>query len=287
MGKMCSGVCISIVIYWHIINYVPSSGYWNAPISQKEAKLMLSFRNFFPSYVIYKTMRPEFFIFVATMGIIANVYSDGRFTSIISTFMHGKNLRMVGIAIAGMCVYNLYKSLSGERKFEFMQLTNEYLSNGPIDKIAPMLHPALDMTQYNKFKNAGSSECGNNLIVPIRTASMAVKKQQPTLELLQPIFDEGPHCNNENGMDIGFSKRSMARLQNSGMIGNGKRSVSAAKRKYIAACQNWRCKHCKIVLSSFFEIDHIERIADGGSNHVSNLAALCLHCHKYKTELQR
>lgn len=222
-------------------------------------------------------MRIGFIITLVTIGVLAHVYSDGRITTLASTLLHGKNIRMLSVAIAGLGVYNLYKSLSGQRKFELMKLTNEYLSNG---QLSPLNNPIFDMTQYNRFKGGGQS------IIPI-TAPMQTEKTAPILELLQPIFDSDPRNTNENGMDLGFSKRSMSRLQNSGMIANGKRSVSAAKRKYIAASQNWRCAHCKNVLSSFFEIDHVIRIADLGDNHISNLNALCLNCHRYKTEQQR
>lgn len=61
------------------------------------------------------------------------------------------------------------------------------------------------------------------------------------------------------------------------------RSVSGTKKKYVAAGQGWRCKDCNVQLDAWFEVDHIVRLADGGSNHVSNLVALCRNCHGKKT----
>jgi 5-methylcytosine-specific restriction protein A len=235
-------------------------------------------------------MRPGFIIFLVTLGAMAHVYTDGRLAVVARALLNGKTARIAGAAMAGWGVYTLYKSLDGKRKFEFMQLTNEYLSNGSIGKIAPLLHPAFDITQYNKFsaaRGAGAAPdwSAAGRVVPVRgdlPVRNAPPPPPPAFELLQPVFDAAGGTT-----DLGFSARALSRLQNSGLTGNGKRSVSAAKRKYIAASQDWRCKNCRGLLASFFEIDHIVRIADGGSNHISNLAALCLHCHKYKTEMQR
>ena len=40
---------------------------------------------------------------------------------------------------------------------------------------------------------------------------------------------------------------------------------------------------CSKQLDAWFEIDHVQRLADGGSNHISNLVALCRECHGKKT----
>jgi len=62
-----------------------------------------------------------------------------------------------------------------------------------------------------------------------------------------------------------------------------KRSVSESKKKYVAANQNWKCGNCQQVLDATFEIDHKVDLQYGGSNHVSNLEALCRNCHGQKT----
>ena len=55
------------------------------------------------------------------------------------------------------------------------------------------------------------------------------------------------------------------------------------KKKYVAAQQNWKCAHCKNQLPPTFEVDHKIDLQYGGTNHVSNLAALCRNCHGNKT----
>lgn len=65
-----------------------------------------------------------------------------------------------------------------------------------------------------------------------------------------------------------------------------KRSVSETKKKYVAANQNWTCASCKKQLPGSFEIDHIIRLEQGGSNDISNLRAMCRNCHGEKTALE-
>ena len=65
-----------------------------------------------------------------------------------------------------------------------------------------------------------------------------------------------------------------------------KRSVSETKKKYVASNQNWKCGECKEQLKAWFEVDHIHRLDQGGSNDVDNLVALCRNCHGKKTSME-
>jgi hypothetical protein len=83
------------------------------------------------------------------------------------------------------------------------------------------------------------------------------------------------------------------RLMKSGLtggdgVGGGAtvRSVSGTKKKYVAANQDWKCGSCNQKLDAWFEVDHKMRLADGGSNHIDNLVALCRNCHGKKTLLE-
>jgi hypothetical protein len=64
------------------------------------------------------------------------------------------------------------------------------------------------------------------------------------------------------------------------------RSVSGTKKKYVAASQQWKCNGCQGTLDAWYEIDHKIRLADGGSNHINNLVALCRNCHGKKTMIE-
>jgi hypothetical protein len=68
--------------------------------------------------------------------------------------------------------------------------------------------------------------------------------------------------------------------------GSTVRSVSGTKKKYVAAAQDWKCDGCHNKLDAWFEVDHKRRLADGGSNHIDNLVALCRNCHGKKTLLE-
>lgn len=74
----------------------------------------------------------------------------------------------------------------------------------------------------------------------------------------------------------------MKRMMNSGLKAN-KRSVSEAKKKYVASNQKWRCGKCNEMLSGAYEVHHITPLKFGGSNHISNLEALCRNCHGIET----
>ncbi len=65
-----------------------------------------------------------------------------------------------------------------------------------------------------------------------------------------------------------------------------KRSVSETKKKFVASNQQWKCGDCKQPLTAWFEVDHIKRLDQGGSNDINNLIALCRNCHGKKTSLE-
>tara|TARA_A100001015_G_C14990700_1_gene713797 strand:- start:291 stop:800 length:510 start_codon:yes stop_codon:yes gene_type:complete len=70
------------------------------------------------------------------------------------------------------------------------------------------------------------------------------------------------------------------------MLSSGKhckRSVSEVKKKVIASRQNWSCNDCKDTLTAWFEVDHVKRLDQGGTNEIDNLVALCRNCHGKKT----
>lgn len=64
------------------------------------------------------------------------------------------------------------------------------------------------------------------------------------------------------------------------------RCVSGTKKKWIASQQGWKCNDCHTQLDAWFEVDHKVRLADGGSNNVDNLVALCRNCHGKKTTIE-
>lgn len=65
-----------------------------------------------------------------------------------------------------------------------------------------------------------------------------------------------------------------------------KRSVGETKKKFVAAKQNWTCGDCGCSLPAWYEVDHKQRLDQGGDNSVENLVALCRDCHGKKTAME-
>ena len=80
----------------------------------------------------------------------------------------------------------------------------------------------------------------------------------------------------------GREAAAVSKMMNSGQ-NTTKRSVSETKKKFKAASQDWKCFDCKKQLDGLFEVDHIVPLHKGGTNHIENLHALCVNCHKLRT----
>ena len=63
-------------------------------------------------------------------------------------------------------------------------------------------------------------------------------------------------------------------------------TLSTEERLDLVRNQNYKCNLCLNPLgSSFFEIDHIIPLEQGGSNDLVNLQGLCSSCHIFKTSV--
>ena len=101
-------------------------------------------------------------------------------------------------------------------------------------------------------------------------------------DMLSPLFSMGGIYSNLQTNNITPQQK---RMINSG-ANSTKRSVSETKKKYVAANQNWKCADCETQLEAWYDIDHKIRLEHGGTNHISNLGALCKNCHGKKTALE-
>jgi hypothetical protein len=68
---------------------------------------------------------------------------------------------------------------------------------------------------------------------------------------------------------------------------NEKRNVTNLMKKKVAADQQWKCGTCQTTLDETFEVDHKVALFQGGTNDMTNLVALCPHCHRKKTMAER
>lgn len=195
-------------------------------------------------------MRLELWLLLATGAVIANIYYEGKLWKTLHQYK--KYYQMAGVAFGAIVLYYLMRKNPSNLK-QIVSTSNDYLRYMPIDRnTTSMLSPILDFT----------SKYG------------AMEHSYPTLDLSPQGL----------GMD-GRQEYAQSRVMSSGGKGT-KRSVSETKKKWVAAKQNWHCKHCGKQLPPWFEVDHIIRLDQGGSNHVDNLVALCRDCHGAKTSFE-
>jgi hypothetical protein len=192
-------------------------------------------------------MKLELFMIAITTFIIANIYSDGKYLKIMLSWK--KYYQMVGVAFGAFMLYILIKK-NPLRAKEMLTTSNEVIKHLPIDKnTSSIISPILDFTSKQNF---GQGTPGNPVI--------------PLSNYSTPQYVQN-------------------RVLNSGK-NKTKRSVSETKKKFVASRQNWHCKKCNNQLSAWFEVDHVTRLENGGSNHVDNLVALCRECHGEKTAME-
>jgi hypothetical protein len=65
------------------------------------------------------------------------------------------------------------------------------------------------------------------------------------------------------------------------------RKINGLRKKMVAAAQKWQCATCEKLLEATFEVDHVIRVCDGGSDGFENLQALCKECHGRKTLIEQ
>jgi 5-methylcytosine-specific restriction endonuclease McrA len=192
-------------------------------------------------------MRFEIVIMLITIFVIANIYAEGKYITLLLSWK--KYYQMFGVAFVGYMFCWLFRK-NPERAKTMIVASNEYLKYLPVDKdTSSFISPILDFTSKYDFSRGGNNNTMNN---------------------------------NINMVQGGSSEK---RIMNSGKQST-KRSVSETKKKFVAAKQNWHCGNCKKQLPAWFEVDHTVRLEHGGSNHVDNLVALCRDCHGEKTAME-
>jgi hypothetical protein len=207
-------------------------------------------------------MRIEIIIFLITVGLMVNSYTEGKYLKQLSNYK--KYYQMAGIAFGGLVVYWLIKK-NPLNANQMIIASNEYLKYLPIDKnTSSIISPILDFTSKQNFnldQHNYPYNSENHPIIPI----------QPMNQYERKIMT--------SGLDGG-------NIQQTNITGKTKRSVSETKKKFVAARQGWKCGDCQEQLNAWFEVDHKIRLEHGGSNHVDNLVALCRDCHGKKTTIE-
>jgi hypothetical protein len=197
-------------------------------------------------------MRIEIIILAITIFIMANIYTDGKYTKLLLSWK--KYYQMAGVAFVAFMLYVLIKKNPLHAR-EIVNASNDYIKYLPIDKnTSNIISPILDFTSKQNYTNRQNdfSQMGGQYNYPI--------------------------------VSVG-QQRAEKKIMHSGKKAT-KRSVSETKKKFVAARQDWKCGDCKNKLPAWFEVDHKTRLEYGGSNHVDNLVALCRDCHGKKTAIE-
>jgi len=179
-------------------------------------------------------------------------------------------LELLVFSITGFLLFNTYH----DGKYTKMLLVaRKYL------KMATIAFVGLSIYLYVKKKPSESQTLLQHATDIIRYMPV----DRGTAGLLKPVIDLTGGAQIEQIRNVVHPPQA-TRIANSGRT-TTKRSVSETKKKYVAAQQNWLCKHCHSQLDASFEVDHVIDLQYGGSNHIDNLVALCRNCHGKKTLL--
>jgi hypothetical protein len=197
-------------------------------------------------------MRFELIIFIIAAGVIANIYTEGRFLKMALSYK--KYYQMAGVVVAAFVLYWLIRKNPDQAR-NILVSSNEYIKYLPVDKnTTSIISPILDFTARQSVGTDQQMYGGYNH--PI----LSMENNRRDIQAEQRIMSSGKKTT--------------------------KRSVSETKKKFVAARQNWKCENCKKQLPAWFEVDHKIRLDNGGSNHIDNLVALCRDCHGEKTAIE-
>ena len=205
-------------------------------------------------------MRFEIGLFLVTVVVLTHIYTDGKIWNLAARY---KKVGVMSAVVFGAVFLWFLVRKNPQNAHQILRGSKEYLNYLPVDAQfrTSFLNPVLDFTNrspYFRTDNAGLPESTPHWTIGALGGNGATT----------PVQD--------------YSER---RLMQSGKTGT-KRSVSETKKKYVAAQQNWKCGKCGCQLPAWYEVDHITRLDQGGSNHIDNLVALCRECHGRKTALE-
>ena len=213
-------------------------------------------------------MRIEIILFLITVAVIYNIYTDGKFLKMLYTWK--KYYQMAGVVVGALFLYYVFKKNPLQAR-DMIAASGDYMKYMPLDRnTSSILSPIMDFTR-NQIGGSSTPYGG-------RSYGRDASTPFPYLNL--------------GGMGAAAAPRGESRILKSGTTPQEggtkatKRSVSETKKKFVAAQQNWHCGKCQKQLPAWFEVDHKVRLEYGGSNHIDNLVALCRDCHGEKTAIE-
>ena len=182
----------------------------------------------------------------------------------------------IELIVIGITIFLVVNTYYDGKYTKMFQINKKYLQMSMYGFVGLSLYLFI---KRNPAGAGGMLTHANNII-----KYMPIDKN--TSNMLTPFLDFTSANQNINSLyntqSGGHIAPQTKRMMNSGLNTN-KRSVSETKKKYVAAQQDWKCMKCNQQLKATFEVDHRIDLQYGGTNHISNLEALCVECHKDKT----
>jgi hypothetical protein len=182
-----------------------------------------------------------------------------------------------GLMILGITVFLVVNTYHDGKYTKMLSINQKYF------KMAMFAFVGFSMYLLIKKNPSGSKSMLQHANALIKY--MPVDKE--TADLISPIFDFTNAKNSMDSMSGNYTAYNDHTPQTKRMLNSGgnttTRSVSETKKKFVAAQQGWKCNNCASQLNHTFEVDHKTDLRYGGTNHVSNLVALCRNCHGEKT----
>lgn len=196
-------------------------------------------------------MKLELLVIAITAFFIYDVYKDQQYSKLLKHYK--KYYQMAGIGFVGLSLLIFFKKHPSQGK-------NMLTSAAEMMKYLPIDRQSADV--ITPFLSFGNNMNNNNI--------------ENTPQYKRMLNSGG--VNSDAGSGGGGNIK-----QTSGAT---KRSVSETKKKFVASRQGWTCNSCNKQLPAWFEVDHVIRLENGGSNNVDNLVALCRDCHGRKTAME-
>jgi len=113
-------------------------------------------------------MRFEIVLFLVAGFILANIYTDGKYTKLLIT--NKKYIQMGGVAFATLMVYLLIKK-NPLRARDIVNVSNDYIKYLPLDKdTTSVISPILDFTSKQNFYDTQMDD-GNQPILSVHQNS--------------------------------------------------------------------------------------------------------------------
>lgn len=216
-------------------------------------------------------MKIELWIIGITGFLVWNVYHEGKYMKLLLD--NKKYFQMAGIGFAGLAMVLFLKKFPRDTNSMLLSASSliKYL---PMDKhTSKVVSPMLDMTTRGFGSQVGVKSFHEEM------SNMNTHQRE---QLLQKGYKGGMPQGMGHTIHQGIQQENTIRTQKI-----MKRSVSEAKKKYVASQQAWRCGHCGALLDATYEVDHKVALMHGGTNDVTNLEALCPNCHRKKTTKDR